>query len=310
MLTFFKIEDSFHPALSISKITRDEFLAFPIPKRSTLTLRIHGATERDVLAYATAFELSDGVTQAFPKPIGPVVIPRSFVFQIVPEAEDRAAGAPPSTGQTLPNTQAACATLFNRWQSAAAMNQNPAVVNRLKRLYEECGGLLASAQSSPYVLPSSPGSAYASPMSLHDAFRIGQKDPILFALYNRFATEVAAKAMRMIPLAELYHIYGRHRFYHYGLRTPPNLPLVVGARARCATPGYHVHSGGGCVLRETADRALSGVVIPNGSIVQVLMRYPDFSFVAGPDPQPDGSVVTRFGYVPNDELPINVIPGT
>ena len=97
MLTFFKLEDDFHPALSISKITRDELQAFPRPKQSTLTLRIHGATERDVLAYAIAFEAPNGDMQAFPKPIGPLVIPRSFVFQIVPEAEDRAAGAPPST---------------------------------------------------------------------------------------------------------------------------------------------------------------------------------------------------------------------
>ena len=99
MLTFFKIDDSIsHPALSISKITRDELLAFQMPKQSTLTLRIHGATERDVLAYVTAFETPNGVAQALPRPIGPVVIPRSFVFQIVPEAQDRMAGQDPPTG--------------------------------------------------------------------------------------------------------------------------------------------------------------------------------------------------------------------
>ena len=97
MLTFFKLGDDLHPALAISKIARDELLTFQMPKFSTLTLRIAGATDRDVLAYATAFEAPNGDMKAFPRPIGPVVIPRSFAFQIVPEAEDRAAGAPPST---------------------------------------------------------------------------------------------------------------------------------------------------------------------------------------------------------------------
>ena len=97
MLTFFKLEDDLHPALAISKIARDELLVLQMPKFSTLTLRIAGATDRDVLAYAIAFEAPNGDMKAFPRPIGPLVIPRSFAFQIVPEAEDRAAGALPST---------------------------------------------------------------------------------------------------------------------------------------------------------------------------------------------------------------------
>ena len=49
-----------------------------------------------------------------------------------------------------------CTTLYGRWQSASAMRQPPAVVARLKRMYEECkGSLAASAEHvpSPVAVP-------------------------------------------------------------------------------------------------------------------------------------------------------------
>ena len=156
MLTFFKLGEDLHPALAISKIARDE-LELSMPKSSTLRLRIHGASERDVLVYAIGYEAPDGGVKEFPRPIGPLVIPRSFVFQIVPEAADgmptqtgvkrrgRLAPQPPApvvvalnVAAPPPAPQLSCATLNERWQRAYAMGQQPAIVARLKQLHAEC----------------------------------------------------------------------------------------------------------------------------------------------------------------------------
>ena len=161
-VTFFKLQDDFHPALAISKNARNEFAALAMPKFSTLRLRILGATDRDVLTYAIAFEAPDGGVQEFPRPIGPIVIPRSFVFQIVPEAEDRmptqtgikrrgrlpvpAAPPPPPPATVAHNAMVTppaarlspCAALNVSWQRAFAMGQSPAVVTRLRQLHAEC----------------------------------------------------------------------------------------------------------------------------------------------------------------------------